>query len=187
MRADTKRKHNMGKRFAIVIGVAAAGVMALGAQAALAGGESVDSTPPDLQLSGPKKQNPQKPIGPEESACPTPQRGGGPPGSLACTLKVRTSCGEACTVWATGKLTNVKRDKLAPNGCVCSSGRFDLGPELTKEGQRREVRQALDNGENVKAKVTVKATDAAGNVATAKRTITLVKCGATSGPNCSAK
>ena len=32
MRADTKKKHNMGKRFAIVIGVAAAGLMALGAQ-----------------------------------------------------------------------------------------------------------------------------------------------------------
>ena len=31
----------------------------LRAQTALAGGESVDSTPPDLQLSGPKKQSPQ--------------------------------------------------------------------------------------------------------------------------------
>jgi len=32
MRAKTRGKHKMGKRFAIVIGVAAAGVMALGAQ-----------------------------------------------------------------------------------------------------------------------------------------------------------
>jgi Ca2+-binding RTX toxin-like protein len=32
MRADTKKKHEMGKRFALVIGVAAVGVMALGAQ-----------------------------------------------------------------------------------------------------------------------------------------------------------
>ena len=32
MRAKTKKKHEMGKRFAIVIGVAAVGVMALGAQ-----------------------------------------------------------------------------------------------------------------------------------------------------------
>jgi hypothetical protein len=32
MRAQTKGKHEMGKRFAVVIGVAAAGVMALGAQ-----------------------------------------------------------------------------------------------------------------------------------------------------------
>ena len=52
MRAHTERKYKMGKRFAIVIGAAAAGVMALGAQTALAGGEPVDSTPPDLQLSG---------------------------------------------------------------------------------------------------------------------------------------
>ncbi len=32
MRAYTKGKHEMGKRFALVIGVAAAGVIALGAQ-----------------------------------------------------------------------------------------------------------------------------------------------------------
>ena len=32
MRAKTKKKHEMGKRFALVIGVAAVGVMALGAQ-----------------------------------------------------------------------------------------------------------------------------------------------------------
>ena len=34
MRAHTEGKYEMGKRFAIVIGVAAAGVMALGAQTA---------------------------------------------------------------------------------------------------------------------------------------------------------
>ena len=44
-----------------------------------------------------------------------------------------------------------------------------------EEEQRKQVRKALDEGENVKAKVTVRATDEAGNVATAKRTITLVK------------
>ena len=36
MRAKTKGKHRMGRRFAILIGVAAAGVMALGAQTAAA-------------------------------------------------------------------------------------------------------------------------------------------------------
>jgi hypothetical protein len=36
MRAYTKKKNEMGRRFAIVIGVAAAGVMALGAQTAAA-------------------------------------------------------------------------------------------------------------------------------------------------------
>jgi hypothetical protein len=50
-----------------------------------------------------------------------------------------------------------------------------VGPGLARYAQRKQVRQALDEGENVKAKVTVKATDDAGNVATAKRTITLVK------------
>ena len=41
MRAKTKGKHEMGKRFAIVIGVAAAGVMALGAQTGTAASEGV--------------------------------------------------------------------------------------------------------------------------------------------------
>ena len=36
MRAYTKGKHEMGKRFALVIGVAAAGVIALGAQTVMA-------------------------------------------------------------------------------------------------------------------------------------------------------
>jgi hypothetical protein len=36
MRAETKGKHEMGKRFALLIGVAALGVMALGAQTAAA-------------------------------------------------------------------------------------------------------------------------------------------------------
>jgi hypothetical protein len=36
MRANTKKKHEMGKRFAIVIGVVAAGVMALGTQTVIA-------------------------------------------------------------------------------------------------------------------------------------------------------
>ena len=53
-----------------------------------------------------------------------------------------------------------------------------MGPELAEREAARAGPQALDDGENVKAKVTVTAKDAAGNVATAKRTITLVKCGA---------
>ena len=43
MRAYTKRKHEIGKRFAIVIGVAAVGVMALGAQT---GAQTPAPTPP---------------------------------------------------------------------------------------------------------------------------------------------
>jgi Ca2+-binding RTX toxin-like protein len=43
MRANTKKKHGMGRRFAIVIGVAAVGVMALGAQT---GAQTQAPTPP---------------------------------------------------------------------------------------------------------------------------------------------
>ena len=183
MRAHTEEKHEMGKRFAIVIGVAAAGVMALGAQTALATGESVDSTPPDLQLSGPKKQSPQ-----DDGLCDR-QR---------CDLQVKASCGDRwCTARAKGRLTNVNKDKLSPAfpwdhaqypaPGITPGQRSQTGPELSNDRQRKQVRQALAEGKTVKAKVTVKATDTSGNVATAKRTITLVKCGATSGPNCSAK
>ena len=42
MRANTKKKHNIGKRFAIVICVAATGVMALGAQTGTAATETLE-------------------------------------------------------------------------------------------------------------------------------------------------
>jgi hypothetical protein len=163
---STEGKDDMGKRFAIVIGVAAAGVMALGAQTA------TSTTGPDLQLSGPKKQNPQE----DGPIC---DRG-------LCDVKVRVSCGaEECTARAKGKLTKVNKDKLrvdlpwrvAPGETILPGETSHLDLELAKEAQRREVRKALDNGKNVQAKVTVRAKDAAGNVATAKRTIKLVKKG----------
>ena len=145
-------------------------------------GDPVDSTPPDLQLSGPMKQSPQN----APRNCP-------PPGSSncdpclspghACSVEVRVShTGEAFTVRATGKLTNVKMAKLAPDGISVGpvptgtkGNKPKVGPVLANYAQRKQVRQALAEGKNVKAKVIVKATDAAGNVATAKRTITLVK------------
>ena len=103
-------------------------------------------------------------------------------------MTVKVSCDEVCTVRATGRLTNVKMDKLDPvgpygfcpptkpdpDGIGCPQVTLDIGPGLGRTGAA-QVRQALDEGKNVKAKVTVRATDAAGNVATAKRTITLVK------------
>ncbi len=153
--------------------------LASGRRRRSAGGESVDSTPPDLQLSGPKKQSPQNACchrsDPSCSACICSHQ--------PCDVDVQVSCGdEVCTVRAKGKLTNVKMDKLDPDSRHAdrSWSRVDrvkdnVGPELAKDTQRKQVRQALADGENVQAKVTVKATDAAGNVATAKRTITLVK------------
>jgi hypothetical protein len=152
----------MGKRFAIVIGVAAAGVMALGAQTATSStGEPVDSVKPDLQLSGKKKQE------------------------LGNAVEVKASCGnEACKARGMGELRHVETifqgETLTDPPLNRASA--DLAPgetttlklKLSKK-ERKEARKALDNGKNVQAKVTVKATDAAGNVATAKRTIRLVK------------
>jgi hypothetical protein len=91
-------------------------------------------------------------------------------------VKVDASCGdEECTARAEGKLTKVKHDKLR---FLLWSG--DLHPgetsalylQLTKK-TRKKAGKAIDDGKNVQAKVTVRATDAAGNVATAKRTIKL--------------
>jgi hypothetical protein len=162
MRAHTKGKHEMGKRFAIVIGVAAAGVMALGAQTATSAGP-VDSTPPDLQLSGPKKQNPFS-------------------GHRARELKgapvvVKVSCGdEACIASAEGE---VKNEILRPwnhgEGTTLEPGETELAVLKLDHRTQPKARKALENGKKVKAKVTVEAEDAAGNVATAKRTIKLVK------------
>ena len=58
MRAKTKGKYEIGKRFTIVVGVAAVGVMALGAQTATSTTGRIDRVPPDLQLLGPMKQDP---------------------------------------------------------------------------------------------------------------------------------
>ena len=145
-------------------------------------GEPRDSVPPDLKLSGPKRQNPQK--DPFFSDGPRDCDG------IACAVVVRVSCGDDwCTARVRGRLTNVKNDNLKPDG------RRDVnpghttrcwGPSLTYS-QRRQVQRALRRGETVKAKVTVRARDLSGNVATAKRTIRLVKFVATSGPNCSPK
>jgi hypothetical protein len=152
------------KRFAIVIGAAAAGVMALGAQTATPStGAPVDSVKPDLQLSGLKTQSPQANI------CPF----------LRCDLIVQASCGdEECTARAKGKLTNVKKDKLTsedPTTRVIAPGETKKLWLPLSPSQRKQARKALAGGEKVQAHVTVEATDAAGNVATAKRTIRLVK------------
>ena len=107
-------------------------VRALGAQTALAGGESVDSTPPDLQLKGPKKQSPQnaKPIG-------APQVCVGDP--YPCNFIVLMSCGdEACTVRATGRLTNVKRYKLA-GSAACAPRRVTRSAWGRCCGRRRSA------------------------------------------------
>ena len=144
----------LGRRFAIVIGVAAAGVMALGAQTATSTTGPVD-TPPDLRLSGAKRQHPQAQAG---------------------HVYVTVRClDQGCTTRVTGRLTKVKEDKLGPvgNGLRADSG-LRVGLKLPRK-TRKQVRRALNEGKTVKAKVTVRAHDGADNVAIAKRTIKLVK------------
>jgi hypothetical protein len=147
-----------------------------GPTAALAGNGVTTPTPsPDLQLSGKKKQHPT--IG------PGPGCGGagkspvcGPCDLRAdCAVKVKASCGaDACTARAEGKLTKVKNDKLD------GAHGIDVRPHETRTlhlrlttKMREKALKAIDEGKNVQAKVTVKATDEVGNVATAKRTIRL--------------
>jgi hypothetical protein len=129
-------------------------------------GEPRDSVPPDLRLSGPKKQSPQD----DYPGCD----------GHHCNVEITVSCGdEWCTARATGRLTIVKQEKLSPGGpseIKPGTTRHDkVGPELRRGSQRKQVRKALAEGKNVMAKVTVDATDSSGNVATAKRTIRLVK------------
>jgi hypothetical protein len=144
-----------------------------GPTAALTGyGVTTPTRPPDLQLSGKKTQH--EAIGARTDCggkrftpvCGACDRG-------ACDIKVKASCGdEPCTASSEGKLTKVKNDKLVGTASA------DLAPGettnvdlyLTKK-TRKKAGKALDDGENVQAKVTVRAKGAAGHVATAKRTI----------------
>jgi Ca2+-binding RTX toxin-like protein len=141
---------------------------------------SVDRVPPDLKLWGPTKQDPVPAPGTD---CPGSDSGCGAVG-------VSLHCDEKCTIRATGKLTGVEAAKLQPSqnpGSLpycrpdgplarprmpgCSGGVSLFVPMKT----RIKAGEALAKGKNVEAKVTVHATDQAGNVATAKRTIKLVK------------
>jgi hypothetical protein len=139
-----------------------------GPKARLIGNGVTHPTPwPGLHLSGDKTQKAARP----DRICDRD----------ACDVLVEVSCGdEECTARATGKLTKVKEDKLTPDGgppygLIAPGETMTLGPELTKPSQRREVREALAEGKNVQAKITVRAKDTSGKVTTAKRTIKLVE------------
>jgi hypothetical protein len=134
-----------------------------GPTVALTGGGIDAKGPPDLQLSGSKRQNPQA---------------DGPICDMAlCDVKVRASCGYAeCTLSASGKLTKVNSDKLRPiHSWVLAPGKTTSLQMELKKSQRTQVRHQLAEGRNVEAKITVRAKDAAGKVTTAKRTIKLVE------------
>jgi hypothetical protein len=150
-----------------------------GPTAALVGNGVTTPTPsPDLQLSGKKKQHPT--IRHDYTGCGgAPAEGEGSCGpcdlTADCAVKVTASCGaDACTARAEGKLTKVKNNKLdgARGIDVWPGETRTLHLRLTKK-MREKALKAIEMGKNVQAKVTVKATDEIGNVATAKRTIRL--------------
>jgi hypothetical protein len=173
----------MGKRFAIVIGMATVGVMALGAQTATSTtAEPVDSTPPDIQLWGKKT----------DQCCLTYDKQ-----KLGKAAKIKVGCGdEACTVRAEGEvywrseeaaarmarpdppgprsheLNWIKHGRLKPASADVGPGETtQLRLKLTQK-RRKKARKALDNGPVV-AEVTVYATDAAGNEANTQGLIRL--------------
>jgi hypothetical protein len=141
----------------------------------LSGAGPAPTDPPNLKLSGKKKQSLGQ-GGFPTSACI--EHGRCPP-----NVQVKVSCGDVqCTGPAKGKLTKVKKDKLKPAGRGLGSTPVDLEAGETEtvalkptKKAHKQVREALAEGKKVKAKLTVRAKDAAGNVAVAKRTIRLVK------------
>ena len=128
-------------------------------------------------FSGDKKQDPV--IHPGGCDGPTPALTcGANCEHNACILRLRVSCGGwACTARAEAKLTGIKNDKLRPRSIDVRPHpewwkRLDLEVPLKT---RLQAGKALAEGKKVVAKVSVRATDAAGNVTTAKRTISIVK------------
>ena len=88
-------------------------------------------------------------------------------GDEACTATLH---GEADEGRDAGGWSRTADWRVAPGETLDGTG-----PEMRNVTQREQVRKALADGKNVKAHVTVRAHDAAGDVATAKRTIRLVR------------
>ena len=144
---------------------------------ALTGKGVTTPTPWDwpVELSGPKKQDPV--IHPGGCDGPTLALTCGANCERdSCAVILRASCGgAACTARAEGKLTRVKNDKLRPSSIDLRPGEWKTLVLKVPLKTRIQAGKALAEGKKVEAKVTVRATDAAGNVATAHRTIKLVK------------
>ena len=123
-----------------------------------------------------KKQNPT--IHPGSCDGPTPALTcGANCERYSCAVILRASCGGgACTARAEGKLTKVKNDKLKPSSVsICTRVQTQTLELKVPLKTRIQAGKALAEGKKVEAKVTVRATDAAGNVTTAKRTIKIVR------------
>ena len=148
-----------------------------GPTVALTGKGVTTPTPWDwpVELWGPRKQNPT--IHPGSCDGPTPALTcGANCERYSCSVIVRASCGgAACTARAEAKLTKVKNDKLKPSSVFVSPGSRSMLELKVPLKTRIQAGKALAEGKKVKAKVTVRARDAAGNGTTAKRTIKIVK------------
>jgi hypothetical protein len=192
-------EHDMTGRWAVVIGAAAAGVMALGAQTVLAGGDRA----PDLKLSGRKTQSqadinhPGSPPRPKvvwvEASCgefrgppASPSEESAPPANLpdlGCHLsaegkvmgdKLRHRLQARVDLPGPGVACKVDQESGALTTCHWFSGSRALMELKLREKTRKQVRKALLDGQKVEAEVTVRAKYASGKVETAKRTIKLV-------------
>ena len=121
-----------------------------------------DATPPTLDLSGKKTQH------------------------LGAFVAVRASCPtEACEAKASGTVIvpsgqskhgerKLRRVKLRPASAqLAAGGKAKLKLRISRKARKAAVK-ALDRGGRVRAKVAVVATDAAGNSATARRTVRLL-------------
>jgi hypothetical protein len=127
-----------------------------------------------VELSGDKKQNPT--IRPGSCDGPRPPYSCGACDSGACAVTIEVSCGGgSCTGTVKGKLTKVKNDKLRPRSFDLVRGERKGKSLVVPKQTRIQAGKALAEGKKVVAKVTVRATDAAGNVTTAKRMIKIVK------------
>ncbi|MBS1843465.1 MAG: beta-propeller fold lactonase family protein [Actinobacteria bacterium] len=115
---------------------------------------SPDKKPPTLKLSGKKKQ------------------------TLGPTVSVGAACDEACTVTASGQVKTKQGKaadsfKLAPKSAHLAAGATGtLKLKLTK-AMRKAASEALRAGGSASAALSITATDASGNSATARRAVHL--------------
>lgn len=109
---------------------------------------SPDTTPPDLSLSGKRKQRLGKPV------------------------KVKVACDEACSIVAKGKVTP-EGAKSLPETLKLRPARTELAAgelkTLELKLSKKAARKLTHGAERAVARISVKATDAAGNEARATR------------------
>jgi hypothetical protein len=112
-------------------------------------GEPVALAPPELDLSGKRRQRLRK------------------------TVKVKASCNEPCTVEARGKVKNVKKGKLRRADAELDADETANLKLRLKKKALRSAENRLNQGRKVTARITVTATDFEENSVDRKRKVTL--------------